>query len=156
MRFTFYTKALENARNGNNDAKIDWYIKTVLPKTADFWSSALKVVPVSGNLVVSAAELDSRMYCGDSVFTEVPSEHMSDGVPDTDLLLYVSGSPDSRFCPPQTLAVAVPCNFDQFDRPIAGAINVCLDNIVLKDDGTATDAVVGDYTDVTIHEVGRT
>ncbi|GKY92834.1 hypothetical protein MPSEU_000253000 [Mayamaea pseudoterrestris] len=155
MRFTFYTDALEKARDGTNDDKISWFIKTILPKTANFWSSALKVVPISGNLIISAAELDGGAYCGDSVFTQVPDEHLSEGVENTDLLLYVSGSPDSRFCPPQTLAVAVPCNFDQFDRPIAGAINVCLDNIVLKDDGTASDAVVGDYTDVTIHEVGH-
>jgi leishmanolysin len=155
MRFTFYTQALQNARDGTNDAKIDWYINEILPKTAAFWSSALKVVPISGNLKISAAELDSRTYCGDSVFTAVPSSHMSVGVPNTDLLLYVSASSDTRFCPPRTLAVAVPCNFDQFDRPIAGAINVCLNNIVLQADGTASAAVMGDYTDVTIHEVGH-
>jgi Leishmanolysin len=36
-------------------------------------------------------------------------------------------------------------------------VNVCLDNIVLNDDGSATaaDSVVQDYLDVTIHEVGH-
>jgi hypothetical protein len=48
-------------------------------------------------------------------------------------------------------------NFDQFDRPTAGALNVCLDNIVLKDDGsgTATESVVQDYFDVSTHEIGH-
>jgi Leishmanolysin len=32
---------------------------------------------------------------------------------------------------------------------------VCLDNIILKSDGTATDSVVQDYVDVSIHEVGH-
>lgn len=195
MRFKFFTEALDAIRDDTNGAKIDWYVNTILPKTADFWSRALSVVPVNGNLQISASELDSRVYCGDSEFTEVPTEHINDGVPDADLILYVSGSADSRFCPERTLAVAVPCtyttstplsfrrwclvnsltcshdvpspthlspplslspgNFDQFDRPTAGAVNVCLDNIELQDDGTATDGVVQDYVDVTVHEVGH-
>jgi leishmanolysin-like peptidase len=155
MRIHFSTEALDNARDGQNDAKIDWYINEILPKTAEFWSSALKVVPISGNLIISSGELDSRTYCGDSAFTAVPSEHMSEGIENADLVLYVSGSSDSRFCPERTLAVAVPCNFDQFDRPIAGAVNVCLDNIILEDNGSASEAVAEDYTDVTIHEVGH-
>ena len=45
----------------------------------------------------------------------------------------MSARPSTRFCGPSTLAVAVACNFDQFDRPIAGAINFCLDQITLND-----------------------
>ena len=126
-----------------------------MPRTAHFWQQALSVVPVAGKLRMAAMELDSRLYCGDSEFTEVPEQYISTGIDDTDLILFVSGSPDPRFCQARTLAVAVACNFDQFDRPTAGAINVCLENIELNDDGTAAPAVLQDYVDVTIHEVGH-
>lgn len=145
MRIVFETKSLDNIRNSNNAAKIDWFKSVVLPKTAEFWSKTLSVVPVSGNLKISSAELDNRLYCGDSEFTEVPNEHISTGIPNADLILYVSGSDSSIFCPRRTLAVAVPCNFDNYDRPTAGAVNVCLDEIMLNDDGTAPDEVLQDY-----------
>jgi hypothetical protein len=145
MRIVFETQALDNIRDGSNAAKIDWFKSEVLPRTAEFWSQTLSVVPVSGNLKISAAELDNRQYCGDSEFTEVPNEHISTGIPNADLVLYVSGSDSSIFCPRRTLAVAVPCNFDNFDRPTAGAVNVCLDEIQLNSDGTAPDEVLQDY-----------
>jgi Leishmanolysin len=155
MRIRFETKALDDIRNSSNAAKIDWFKTEILPVTADFWSSALSVVPISGNLRISSGELDSFTYCGDPEFTEVPNEHKSTGLEDTDLILYVSGSASERFCPERTLAVAVPCNFDQFDRPTAGAINVCLNGIVLNSDGTSSPDVAQDYVDVTIHEVAH-
>jgi hypothetical protein len=104
---------------------------------------------------VSTAELENREFCGDSEFTKVPAEHISTGLSDTDLILYVSGAPSSRFCRGTTLAVAVACNFDQFDRPTAGAINVCLDRIELNSDGTASAAILEDNVDVLIHEVAH-
>ena len=69
---------------------------------------------------MSSGELENREFCGDSEFTKVPFEHISTGLADVDLILYVSGTPSSRFCRGTTLAVAVACNFDQFDRPTAG------------------------------------
>lgn len=155
MRIRFETKALDDIRDSSNAAKIDWYKNEILPITAEFWSSTLSVVPVSANLLISSNELDSFAYCGDAEFTQVPNEHKSEGIADTDLVLYVSGSASERFCPDRTLAVAVPCNFDQFDRPTAGSINVCLDNIVLNSDGTASQEVRQDYIDVSIHEVAH-
>lgn len=155
MRIKFYTEALDGRRDANTAAKIDFIKNEILPRTADFWSLALSVVPVSGNLRVAAAELDNREYCGDSEFTLVPAEHISTGIPDTDLILYVSGAPSSRFCSGTTLAVAVACNFDQFDRPTAGAINICMDQIELNGDGTASAAVIEDNVDVLIHEVAH-
>lgn len=155
IRMVFVTDALDAIRDSTNAAKIDWYKNEILPATSSFWSSALSVVPVSGNLRISSTELSGFSHCGDSEFTKVPNAHKSNGVPNSDLILYVSASSSARFCPARTLAVAVPCNFDQFDRPTAGAINVCLDNIKLRDDGTATPDVYQDYVDVTIHEVGH-
>ena len=155
MRIVFETKALDDIRDSSNAARIDWYKTVILPKTAEYWSNTLSVVPVQGNLRITSGSLDGYAYCGDPEFTQVPNEHKSDGVADADIILYVSGSPSTRFCPERTLAVAVPCNFDQFDRPTAGAINVCLENIQLNADGTGADDVVDDYVDVTIHEVGH-
>ena len=136
LRFRFETASLDAVRNSLNSGKIDAIKEQVLPRMSEFWSSALSVVPVKDRLRISSADLTDRRYCGDADFSEVPSHHISDGVPDTDLLLYVSGRPSPRFCGKSTLAVAVACNFDQYDRPTAGAINFCLEQIdVVPADG---------------------
>lgn len=139
----------------DNSNQIDFIENEILPRMEDFWTMALSVVPISGNLVISAAELDNRAYCGDSEFTEVNPQHISQGVSGCDLMLYVSGTPSTRYCDTSTLAVAVACNFDQFDRPIAGAINFCLDTIKLNSDGTASPAIIQDNLDVAIHEAAH-
>ena len=102
MRIRFETKALDDMRDTSNAAKIDFIKNEILPRTASFWSQALAVVPVSNRLKISSAELDNREYCGDYEFTRVPSEHISQGIEDADLILYVSGTPSSRFCSYQT------------------------------------------------------
>jgi hypothetical protein len=150
MRIQYHTEALDSIRTDENAAKIDFIESEILPRTAEFWSQSLSVVPISGNLLISSNELDGREFCGDSEFTQVPDEHVSVGIPNTDLILYVSGVPSSRFCSGTTLAVAVSCNFDQYDRPTAGAINICLDQIQLGSDGTASPAVVQDNVDVLV------
>lgn len=155
LRIRWETGALEQRRDRFNGPQIDFIENEILPRTAEFWSSRLSVVPVVGRLRISSFELANRRYCGDSEFTEVPLSHMSTGVDDTDLILYVSGTPSTRFCGPSTLAVAVACNFDQFDRPTAGAINFCLDQVELDDDGTASPAIVEDNVDVAVHEAAH-
>jgi hypothetical protein len=57
MRIKYFTDALESVRDDTNGEKIDWYINTIMPITTEFWSSALSVVPVSGNLKISSSEL---------------------------------------------------------------------------------------------------
>ena len=155
MRIRFDTSSLESQRTATNGAQIDFIENKILPRMSRFWSETLSVVPVEDKLILSTAELANRRYCGDSEFTEVPAEHLADGVADTDLLLYVSGTPSSRFCGPSTLAVAVACNFDSYDRPIAGAINFCLDQLELDDAGTAHPAIIDDNVDVAIHEAAH-
>ena len=120
IRIHFDTSALDSELTNDNGAQIDFVKQTILPRMRDYWSSALSVVRVNGNLLVSTAELQGRLYCGDTEFSKVPTDHISNGVPNADLVLYVSGAPSARFCGPSTLAVAVACNFDQFDRPTAG------------------------------------
>jgi hypothetical protein len=57
MRIKYFTEALESIRDDTNGDKIDWYINTIMPITTQFWSNALSVVPVSGNLKISSSEL---------------------------------------------------------------------------------------------------
>mmetsp|Transcript_27422 Transcript_27422/g.38563 ORF Transcript_27422/g.38563 Transcript_27422/m.38563 type:complete len:834 (+) Transcript_27422:315-2816(+) len=159
LRIHFYTGKLESQRTPANSAKIDFIEKTILPRTAEFWSNALSVVPVDGNLKISAKELTGREFCGDSEFTTPPDEHFATGVEDTDLILYVSGTDSYRFCSGNTLAVAVACNFDQFDRPTAGAINFCLDQVEVLEDTEqnkeALEHIISDNLDVAIHEAAH-
>jgi len=120
IRIHFDTSALDSQLSESNSNQINFVKNTILPRMANYWTEALSVVPVQGNLLVSTAELQGRLYCGDTEFSKVPAEDIANGVPDADLVLYVSGAPSARFCGPSTLAVAVACNFDQFDRPTAG------------------------------------
>lgn len=158
LRIRFETGALKDMRiqYPSFAPQIDFIENEILPRTSEFWSKALGVVPVDGNLRISSKQLAGRTHCGDEEFTEVPTEHMSIGLPDTDLVLYASASVTSpSFCGASTLAVAVACNFDQFDRPTAGAINFCLGQIDLKKDGTASEAIIQDNVDVAIHEAAH-
>jgi len=120
IRIHFDTSALDSQLSESNTNQINFVKNTILPRMANYWTEALSVVPVQGNLLVSTAELQGRLYCGDTEFSKVPAEDIANGVPNSDLVLYVSGAPSARFCGPSTLAVAVACNFDQFDRPTAG------------------------------------
>ncbi len=155
MRITFITDALDNQRSNDNGARIDFIRNEVLPRMANFWSEALSVVPVKGALKIQKGELAQNMYCGDSEFSKVPESHIEDGIAGTDLALYVSATPSSRFCGSSTLAVAVACNFDQVDRPTAGAINFCLNQIKLNTDGSAHESIIQDNVDVAIHEAAH-
>ncbi|KAL7469167.1 hypothetical protein ACHAXS_009429 [Conticribra weissflogii] len=155
IRIQFETSALDDERTASNGPKIEFVKNVILPRMKDFWTSALSVVPVEGNLLISTADLQGRLYCGDTEFAKVPAAHMSTGVADADLVLYVSGAPSARFCGPSTLAVAVACNFDQFDRPTAGAVNFCLDQIELDDSGGASESIIEDNVDVAVHEAAH-
>ena len=143
IRITFDLTALESEKTGDPTSATDRAIQLiksdVLPKMKEFWSNALKVVPVEGALQIQRNELtgsgNNKQYCGDTEFSKVPDSHISDGVTDTDLILYVSGRDSTRFCATNTLAVAIACNWDQYDRPTAGAINFCLNTVETTADG---------------------
>jgi len=154
MRIQTDIEALEAQRNSRNGDQIDFITDKILPRMVDFWSNALAVVPIEGELFIQQGELVNG-YCGDSEFAAVPAEHISKGIENTDLMLYISGTPSSRFCGPSTLAVAVACNWDQFDRPTAGAINFCINTIDLNADGSAHESVIDDNVDVAVHEAGH-
>lgn len=99
-----------------------------MPKVVELWSNTLSVIPTDGPLKINPRDLNKRQFCGfPDLNAIVPDSHMSDGIPDTDLAWYITAS--DSFCEEGTLALAMPCNFDQFDRPTAGVINFCLDSI---------------------------
>ena len=123
IRIHLETAALDAKRTSSNGPQIDFVKNSILPRMRDYWTEALSVVPVEGNLLISSADLQGRLYCGDTEFSEVPATHMSEGVPNADLVLYVSGVPSARFCGPSTLAVAVACNFDQVSRARKGSMD---------------------------------
>lgn len=59
------------------------------------WSAALRVIPVAGNLTIDKKQLTDGTQCGPSVASglptvTVPSAHISQGVQDTDLILYIN------------------------------------------------------------------
>ncbi len=105
IRITYSTEALDSwANETTNAAKISLIKALILPKVAKVWSDILSLAPVSGPLKVSDYYLVDGMYCGDTGLSRVPLEHMTYGVEDTDIILYVSGNPDSMFCGGSTLA----------------------------------------------------
>lgn len=142
IRITFDWTALDNEKTGDplsqTDRAIELIKTKVLPQMKTFWTEALSVVPVEGALKIQRSELSGtnrREYCGDTDFSKVPDTHINDGVSDTDLILYVSGKDSTRFCGVGTLAVAIACNWDQYDRPTAGAINFCLNTVESDSNG---------------------
>ena len=162
LRITMVTDHLETRRSVVTEDQVDFIVNTILPRMSKFWSETLNVLPVGTRegvknmpLKIDNSKLMQQKYCGDMEFTAVPTEHIVDGVENTDLILYVSGEPSARFCGPSTLAVAVACNFDEQDRPTAGAINFCLDQIELDRNGGAHESVIQDNVDVAIHEAAH-
>ena len=148
LRITFDAQALDD--NVNYTEHIHVIKNELLPRAIDFWSNALRVVPARGNLVLSEEKLDSGMYCGQA---EVPQSYTTVGVSDTDLILFISGlgDDDGGLCSSGgTFAVGFVCHRNQFDRPTAGTINVCLN---LLDISSA--AAIRRNTKVMIHQMAH-
>jgi hypothetical protein len=108
LRITFSTDDLDKeGMTAAHRDKIDFIKSKILPRVKDFWSDALSVSPVQGPLKVSDEFLVDGLYCGAYGLPTVPSEHMTRGVDDSDLILYVAGNPSPDFCSGSTLAVGV-------------------------------------------------
>ncbi|KAL7435663.1 hypothetical protein ACHAXH_005418 [Discostella pseudostelligera] len=94
------------------------------------WSKALHVVPVGGDLVVDQSQLYDSVSCGPGLDSGLPSvivpeEHMTAGLAETDTVIYISVS-FTNICPGTYLASATYCSTDQYDRPIAGTLSLCI------------------------------
>ena len=105
LRITFITDALDSRGTDSvNAAKIAVVKSEILPSVARFWSDTLNVAPVIGPLKVPTIYLVNGNSCGSADFSQVPTEHVVNGVANTDLILYVSGNPNELFCGGVTLA----------------------------------------------------
>ena len=161
----------------------DYLFQELLSPALIAWSQALRVDPVAGNLTVDPLQLSDGETCGpgkDSGLPSipVPSDHFTIGVPDTDLIIYLSlgvtasttedeedatsiqddgsgqpllpfnskgrkgerGDSDSQqfydtsnstnitspICNGDFLAASSFCSTDQFDRPTAAMLHICL------------------------------
>eukprot|EP00388_Colpodella_angusta_P024592 GDKJ01064633.1.p1 GENE.GDKJ01064633.1~~GDKJ01064633.1.p1 ORF type:complete len:1083 (+),score=195.18 GDKJ01064633.1:1-3249(+) len=95
-------------------------MKDALVASMSFLEESLKVVRAQENL-----RMNPRYEkCFKAM---IPTEHRSEGVSATDFILYVTDS--TSFCGSSTLGWAVSCFNDQNDRPVAGQLNICTNNM---------------------------
>lgn len=90
-------------------------LRKALGQTAEWFSKALAVERVRGNL-----QLSGYSACGQDGGVQLPREYVEEGVADADLVLLVTTRPTTG----NTLAWAVACERDQWGRAIAGHVNV--------------------------------
>ena len=111
----------------------------VMRVAQQFWTKSLSVFPAK-NIRVDPE------YCENLP----PPNHKSDGVDDTDLMLYIYAE---NFCGGGQMAAAAGCSWDQFNRPVAGIVRFCYDSINLQSDGTADETTIMTNVETAIHEV---
>ena len=129
IRIKFITTVLDERRGISDalDQQIDFIENDVLPKAAKKWSKHLSVTPVTGDIKLQA----------DACYGAYGSDRRVRTVSDTDLVIIVSAvnafaadgddGDEIQVCNPGTLAAAAACELDQFDRPVVGLMNFCLD-----------------------------
>jgi len=146
MRIRINTDELERGKgySDRDDSRIDALIDDILPESVKIWSEALSVRPLIDPVVLDDDE------CGG---VPVPSNDQSHGVEDADLIVYVGLEDD---CSGNTFARAGSCLYEEeLDRPIAGRIKICLDEIDLDDDDQVSDEDIELHIGVHVHEIGH-
>ncbi len=95
IRITFVTQALESiATDAQSAAKVDWIKSEILPRVQSLLRDSLRVAPVVGRLKVPSTYLYEGTVCGgfvDPDLPRVPYNHITKGLDNTDLVIYVSG-----------------------------------------------------------------
>lgn len=119
IRIVFDISQIQIEGDESKKTKITALLDTILPQTATIWSSALLVTPVKGNLIIGAdvSDVQGRFSNCESI----PQSHSITGVRNADIVIYVSiDGPECVTNIGTILPIGVPCELDQFDRPIAG------------------------------------
>lgn len=134
LRIVFETSELEKMMQISSftEEKVKVVIQRILPQMSEIWSSILSIVPVEGNITVKPDECFG--------FYDVPPNLVKEGVSNADILVFVSGHNAIQgvsLCSKTVLASASHCSLDQYDRPVVGFINFCLDNIKIQTENAA-------------------
>lgn len=99
-------------------AKIEFIESVLLQSIQDWFGSILSVQQVFGNLIIagiSCSTTDVWACCANSI----PATYKTTGVANADFVLHVTARPTTGL----VLAWALPCNTDQYGRPISGQAN---------------------------------
>ncbi|ETV82335.1 hypothetical protein, variant [Aphanomyces astaci] len=97
--------------------KSDFILSVMLPAVTAYFSSVLSVQRVSGNLIIQGLGCQANEWacCANTI----PPYLKTTGIANTDFLIHVTARPTSG----AVLAWALPCNIDQYGRPISGQAN---------------------------------
>lgn len=156
MRIHFETSQLERqiavSSIPNVKAKGELLLGSILPMVADTWSRALSVVP-SKTLFFTNSTACALGF-------PVPEEWTTVGIDGVDLIIFVGAYGEANgevICGSTStvMAIASHCLIDQNGRPVVGFVNVCLDSIIIQDDGSALASDTKIFKDVVLHEVGH-
>ena len=127
-------------------SKIETLTGDILPSVSEIWAAALSLSPSSDNLFPISD------MCGEA---KVPKHHIDHGIPDADLVVYVTI--DGQRCSDggdKLVSGSTICSFDQYMRPLSANIELCTANIE-DEAGGITDIENVRLVSIITQEVGR-
>jgi len=123
------------------ESGFDQVLPEILDVVSQTWSKHLSVYPVTGNIPINQSD------CFGFFAPYISSSLTTTGVADADMAIFVGaessiveGGVEVDLCETGTLAFAFCCSIDQYDRPVIGGINFCINNIgrrLTEEDGDA-------------------
>ncbi len=135
LRIRFFTNSISSLLYdiGRNFAAMEHYHQTserittflndVFPSVVKIWEDALMISPAKSKLVPRVKT------CGS---TDIPDEHLVEGVPETDLVVYIELTP-AAICSKDPMPQLTICHFDQNMRPLFGSLSLCLEEMEVHD-----------------------
>ena len=138
------------------EAHNEFMMYYVLPAAVQFWTKALMVYPAE------------RLHIQTSHCSYADAADAYYGLENVDLVIYAMAQ---VYCSDddqpnvgdsdvgqtfETVSAADSCDWDQYDKPIAGIVNFCYSQIPVKKDGSAaSDEVLAYIIETAIHEIGH-